>query len=495
VPGIFPQTDAVFMGKYTYTVTPRYFKNNKLEPLDAALSVSVEIEVAPFVKKDLAVGFTRGFVQSQAFTDHFGNKALFKPANKELLFDTSKTAGKNKDGNYSFADEYKWCGFTAREKIFALLDEVVKNKNLMLDVFAYDLSEPDIMKAFLQLAKEGRIRIILDNATLHHSTANPQDEDLFESEFKKIAKSHAAIQRGKFLRFAHDKVMIVYDKQTPLKVLTGSTNFSITGLYVNANHILIFNSATVAAMYAAVFNESWNDKVSAKFKQSKWANKLQAFTANGIPKMNISFSPHDDPFALSNLTEIANRVSGKNSAVFFAVMALANATGPVLPALQNIHKSPDVFSYGISDEPGGIFLYKPNTPEGVLVTGKSAKTQLPPPFNKETNIGLTHQIHHKFIVCDFNGKNPVVWCGSSNLALGGEQENGDNLIAIYDADIATVFTIEAVALVDHFHFRNKFSGTPASPVPKPFTLKADASWVPRYFDKTDLYFRDRVLFG
>jgi hypothetical protein len=31
-----------------------------------------------------------------------------------------------------------------------------------------------------------------------------------------------------------------------------------------------------------------------------------------------------------------------------------------------------------------------------------------------------HEIHDKFVVCGLNGQDPVVYCGSSNLASGGE---------------------------------------------------------------------------
>ena len=41
-------------------------------PLDPALSAAVSIEVAPFQKGKIAIGFTRGFTQSQAFVHHFG---------------------------------------------------------------------------------------------------------------------------------------------------------------------------------------------------------------------------------------------------------------------------------------------------------------------------------------------------------------------------------------------------------------------------------------
>jgi len=104
-------------------------------------------------------------------------KALIRPSD-ELLFDTSQVSGTDAAGNqYTYAEEYEWLGFTAREKIFALLDEVVQNKALRLDVFAYDLNEPDMVKILVKLAKEGRLRIILDNAGLHHSKSAPKPED------------------------------------------------------------------------------------------------------------------------------------------------------------------------------------------------------------------------------------------------------------------------------------------------------------------------------
>jgi PLD-like domain len=496
VPGSFHQGEKPFYGDYKYTVTPRYFDgNNKLKPLDKSLSVSLTIEVDGFTQKNLELGFTRGFVQSQAFYNRFGNNALFTPkGDSNIFFDTGGIAGTDNDGNkFTFKQEFEWSGFTARRKIFGILGDVLKNKDLFVDVFAYDLDEPDLMNGFLELAKQGRIRIILDKATLHHTVDNKEKEDLFEKEFKKVAKSHAAIMRGKYKRYAHDKCFIVYDKQKPVRVLTGATNFAVNGLYINANHVLIFNDEDVAALYAKVFNESWNDNVSVTFNASPYANRVFPFKAGKVPKMDISFSPHKETFALSNIKQIATRVKKEEKSVFFAVMGISNGTGDAFPALRNVHLNAKIFSMGISDAPGGISLYKPGSLKGILASGK-ATAALPPPFNKEQSIGSFHEIHHKFVICGFNGKSPTVWCGSSNLAGGGEQENGDNLLAIYDADIVTVFTIEAVALVDHFQFRDKYVTKTKTKKPKKMVLRSDDSWVPRYYDTTDLYSKDRELF-
>jgi len=517
VPGSIHQGIQPAQGPYTYTVTPRYFEGRSLQPIDRSLSVSVTVNVEPFSKEGLELGFTRGFTQSQAFVHHFGLKALIQPKAKTLLFDTTQISGTNAAGrSYTFAQEYEWLGFTAREKIFGLLNEVLDDKSLHLDMCAYDLNEPDILKILLQLAEQGRVRILLDNAALHHSAKSPKPEDQFETQFTKVAKDKNALLRGHFGRYAHDKVLIVSDGDGPRKVLTGSTNFSVTGLYVNSNHVLIFDGPNVAKTYAGMFDDVWsNQAAKAAFATSDFGTQSFPFSSDETPQTEITFAPHQTPFATSILKDIAARIAkegakGKTTgSVLFAVMEIDNGTSPVYTALTNLHKKQNIFSYGISDSPGGIYLYPVGQTTGVLVTGKPVSTQLPPPFDQVRNIGgVGHQVHHKFVVCGFNGDDPVVYCGSSNLALGGEENNGDNLLAVHDADVATVFALEALALVDHFNFLDRVAKGPKAKrgkqpraskhqdaVSAGWFLSTDDTWTKPYFDPTDLHSVDRNLFG
>jgi hypothetical protein len=79
---------------------------------------------------------------------------------------------------------------------------------------------------------------------------------------------------------------------------------------------------------------------------------------------------------------------------------------------------------------------------------------------------------------DFKSKEAVVYCGSSNLALLGEQQNGDNLLAIYDEDVATAFAIEAIRLIDHFHFRAALADSNAQ---QPMVLAKNDNWLADYY--------------
>ena len=521
VPGSVHQGLKPAFGQYVYVVTPRYFDNRgALAPLDQASSTSVEIAVAPFERGSLQLAFTRGYTQSQAFVQHFGPKAVIRPREADLLFDTSQLAGTNARGDrFTYADQYEWLGFTARERIFSLLEGVLADQELRLDMFAYDLNEPNLLKILLELAKQGRIRIILDDAALHHSSSSSSEdkskpEDQFEEIFTKTAKAPAAIMRGHFSRYAHDKVLIVSNAGGPIKVLTGSTNFSVTGLYVNSNHVLVLSDPDTAAKYAQLFQQVWDDRVKAPaYLKSTLSSERFSPAKTAVPPLQITFAPHSEKVAKEILDAIAARIDNEGedgrsgASVLFAVMGIEDGTSPIYEVLKTLHADDRVFSFGVSDSPGGIALYAPRKKTGVLVTGKPVRTQLPPPFNQVPGVGLGHQIHHKFVVCGLNGPDPVVFCGSSNLALGGEKANGDNLLEIHDAEVATAFAIEALALVDHFQFLGRTSAGPEPKTKPPPASKQQAAvsvgwflstsdrWAKPYFDPRDLHFVDRRLFA
>ena len=146
-------------------------RSGSLQPIDPKLSVAVDVPTSsPFAKKGLSLGFTRGFTQSQAFVHHFGLEGAIQPPKSAPAL---RHLGR---GRYEHPraivhlrpTNTQWLGFTAQDRIFDILDEVVANKTLRLDVFAYDLNEPDVVDVLLKLARQGRVRIILDNASLHH---------------------------------------------------------------------------------------------------------------------------------------------------------------------------------------------------------------------------------------------------------------------------------------------------------------------------------------
>ncbi len=111
-----------------------------------------------------------------------------------------------------------------------------------------------------------------------------------------------------------------------------------------------------------------------------------------------------------------------------------------------------LFSYGVAQRKGQLAVRKPDGSVGLLPFAYLA-SNAPAPFKAEWSGNAGNMVHSKFVVTDFNGVNPTVYTGSSNLAEGGEKNNGDHLIRIEDRRIAVVYAVEALRLFDHFHFR------------------------------------------
>jgi hypothetical protein len=472
-PGTAHQGVSPAFGEYAYTVTPRYFDaNGSMQALDSSKSVAVKVNVGPFAKGSVKLGFTRGYMQSNYYVRNFGQNTPIVPKTKDLSFDTNTQAGSNNGQPVTFAQIYSWMGETARVQIFDVLNRVLNDSTLTLKVFAYDLNEPDVVKILLTLAAQGRVTMILDNSKEHATQPGKPEtpEDQFADLFEKQKKDPSDILRGSFARYSHDKIFVVLRNGSPIEVLTGSTNFSLTGLYVNANHVLVFEDANVAGHYDEVFTKSW----AALKGINKWPSKAAANAFSGtdvatqpyesqttfVPKMQITFSPHTAPDTNKVLGDMADRIEQETHSakgnVIFAVMQIAQSSGAVCVELGKLHATQSVYSYGISDAPTGIFLYAPGHKTGVQVTGKPSQVTLPAPFDQVPSLP-GHEIHDKFVVCGLNGNDPVVYCGSSNLAAGGEAANGDNLLAIHDADVAMAFAIEALGLIDHYNWLDRWA--------------------------------------
>jgi PLD-like domain len=491
------QGGPLITGDYLYTATPRYFDaNGSMQALDSTLSATVKVPVAPFTKGALSLGFSRGYMQSEAFARKFGQKTAIQPAKRGLEFDTSSVAGTNAGASVTYDQIYSWTGATARTQVFNVLHQVLADPTLRLDVFAYDLNEPDVVDILLKLAAQKRVRVILDSAPLHLTSGTKVAiEDLFTTAFKAVPGAASSILRACFDRYSHDKVFIISKGTQSIQALTGSTNFSVFGIYVNANHVLVFDDIDVAGYYEQVFETSWkilstvpppsgsikaSAKSAAAFAGTPLATGSFSSTTSGPNKMTIHVSPHTTKDVSTILGAIAARIGQEKGAakgnVLFAVMQMTNSNSPVYAALSALNKLTTLVSYGISDSPGGLKMYVPGSATGILVTGKPSQTQLPPPFD-QVPLLPGHEIHDKFVVCGLNGMDPVVYCGSSNLASGGEAENGDNLLEIHDPDVATAFAIEALLLVDHYNFLDHYA-TKTAAAAKTAAKKAGAKPTP-----------------
>jgi phosphatidylserine/phosphatidylglycerophosphate/cardiolipin synthase-like enzyme len=461
----------VVPGPYLYEISAMYFDANG--GLKTGPTVDVSLELMPHSIGAFEFGFTRGYTSSQAYADKFKNAAIV-PTPKTIDFDTAP-----------YQKQYQWLGYHARQMVFDFVQECLDDPTITVDLFAYDLDEPDFIRDMQKLG--GRLRAVLDDAPLH--TQPSSMEPLARARLQESA-GQQAVKVGHFKRFAHSKVLIQKKNGQPVKVLTGSANFSLRGLYVQANNVLVFDDAATAALYEQAFNEAFNDM--AGFDKSPIAGQWFDVKDPGLPTFSACFSPHTS--ASVSLGRVSDAIQKARSSVLYAVMELGGG-GPVLDELRNLGNRTDIFAYGVTQSEGGLNLYKPGEVHGIFASFSYLSSKVPAPFRAEWSGGMGQVIHHKFVVADFNDLQPVVFTGSSNLAEGGEQDNGDNLLAIYDPAVATAYAVEAIRLVDHYHFRVAMQS--ATQV-QPWQLQgagAGKPWWAPYYDSTNVKYFERLLFA
>ncbi|HTZ56054.1 MAG TPA: phospholipase D-like domain-containing protein [Candidatus Acidoferrum sp.] len=464
----------------TYKVDAMYFSGSAAA---AKYSVTFQMEFGGELFASFNLGFTRGYISSQDFADRYGAVRELRP-NNTVDYDTDATVPKSKPP-VTWRVLYEWLGAHARA-LLADFTQRCKADGHGFDVFAYDLDEPDFIKFVAQQAEaKVPVRMILDNSTLH---TKPTAREVQSAAL--LTKAGVDLKRGHFARYAHSKCVIERDAPgNAIRVLTGSANFSVRGLYVQSNSVITIDDPQVAGLYGQAFDEAWNDM--AQFQNSEIASGWFDAQGTGIPAFSVSFAPHKSGDV--SLDRVAAAIRNAKSSVLFAVMDL-DGGGAVMQELTNLMQRSDLFSYGITQTLQGIKYYKSSAANGVLVPFSYLQAHVPPPFTAEWNAGFGQVIHHKFVVIDFNQPSPLVYCGSSNLSQGGEQDNGDNLLEIRDPSVAVFYAIEAIKLVDHYEFRALEQSATQS---EPLVLQgggAATPWWQSSFDVKNIKNTERELF-
>lgn len=461
----------VMAGEFTYRATAILFRKGTQAQLEPGPEVEVSLELMDEGYTSFDVGFTRGYLSSQAYADTFDN-APFQPENPTIDFDTRP-----------FERQWRWLGFHARRLIFDFLGEAASDPALSLDVFAYDLDEPDFLRELTRLGP--RLRLFLDNSKEHVKSGAPE---LDARALLERSAGTANVKVGKFGRFAHDKVLIQRRGESPVKVLAGSANFSIRGLYVQSNNVFVFDDAETAALYQRAFDQAW--AAPEKFKDSEIAAGWFERRAPGLPPFFVSFAPHRR--ADVSLTRVAEAIAAARSSVLFAMMEVGRSSGPVLDEIRRLPRRKELYAFGTTQRTSGSLKVSASGRPATFVPFAFLKDKVPEPFRAEIAGGAGQVIHHKFVVVDFNDVEPVVFAGSSNLAAGGETENGDNLLAFYDRNISTTYAVEALRLLDHYRFRAAMKTATSA---EPLTLKKRKDgWAESWYDQQNPRSNERLLF-
>jgi phosphatidylserine/phosphatidylglycerophosphate/cardiolipin synthase-like enzyme len=338
----------------------------------------------------------------------------------------------------------------------------------------------------------GAISLAYNQTTKDH-TSDTAIKELIESgrpEQGFAARTHANIMHNKFL-------VRVGAGDHAEAVLAGSANFTSEALSAQANVLHAFESPELANLYLARKRMLDGDPslTASQHAQNGWSDKI----AVGDAKIRVFFPP-EPKSGRSSLDAIAEAVkSAKHSvllcafdptdkALLDAVFAAGN-TGKMMLALVN--KVPE-------KKPGGDpnrgdvaakieIMGQAEAHHDVVGFGAFKSSDTPTDFAPERvlwpgeNPKIMVRVHHKFVVVDGEGENPVVFTGSANFSGNSLHQNDENLLEITECPrLAAIYFAEFLRLYEHYRARTAFNqreqGDKAA-----FTLTPDSGWSKKYF--------------
>jgi phosphatidylserine/phosphatidylglycerophosphate/cardiolipin synthase-like enzyme len=369
-----------------------------------------------------------------------------------------------------------------RPQLLALLDDV-KNKNGEIYAALYELNDKELIDKLLALGQ--KCHLILANGAF-----KPPDND----ENKAVrAQLHGKVDLHDRLvpqgHFAHNKFLVACDSAgKPQRVVSGSTNWTSTGLCTQANNSIIVDDADVGAF----FIKEWNLLKGAG--NAYPASLMQANSTSG--NFNIDggtitqwFAPTDKGEDLDYARKLINGAEQGILFLFFNPGAFEPEEKPEQwTLLQNIlvrhqegtpNYNAALYIHGVvnqeiaglttegPDKPTKHAALDPNNPSPVKLFsgGKTAPQPVTyeamiPKAIKDTfhnwasevmNQGV--HVHSKVIVIDPFGKKPVVITGSHNLGYKASTKNDDNMMIVEgNAPLAAAYAANIIAIYQTYRW-------------------------------------------
>lgn len=304
------------------------------------------------------------------------------------------------------------------------------------------------------------------------------------------ARTHANIMHNKFL-------VRVGAADHAEAVLAGSANFTSEGLSAQANVLHAFESPELARLYLDRKRLLDGDPTLKATQQSQtgWSDKL----AVGDAKIRVFFPPEPTATRASLDAIVAAVKAAQHSVMLCAFdptdMALLNAVFDAADAgkmvLGLVNRVP-------AKAPGGD-PHRGDVAAAIAIFNRAAKDHditgfsafkagdAPTGFAPERvlwpgeNPKIMVRVHHKFVVIDAEGDNPIVFTGSANFSGNSLHNNDENLLEITECPrLAAMYFAEFLRLYEHYRARSAADHRQGGPSGG-FSLTKDNSWSKKFF--------------
>ncbi|HLJ90878.1 MAG TPA: phospholipase D-like domain-containing protein [Candidatus Angelobacter sp.] len=388
-----------------------------------------------------------------------------------------------------------------RPQILNLLSEAKKNKGKIFAAL-YELNDPELLDGLTAFGDD--CNLILANGAF-----KPPDNDenkAVRAKLKNKIRVYDRLVTGN--HFAHNKFVVFCDADgKPQKVLTGSTNWTMTGLCTQANNGLIIDDAAVAQDFLDAWNRyhlagnDYPDSLAASNSELKsfqvdgskvtpwfvptrhtedmdYARKLINAAKDGILFLFFNpggFEPPDQRDKWTLLQEILFRHHEEGNAYYNPNLYLKGVVNQEIPYLTegqaptkgqkppDAHMDPTAPVHPVALYTGGI------EPPDKLTQDLVVPLAIKQKFStwQQEDLGSGVHIHSKVIVLDPFGENPVVMTGSHNLGVKASSKNDDNLVIIEgNRPLAAAYAVNIIAIFQNYHwnsYANKHAQNPKDP--------------------------------
>jgi hypothetical protein len=401
-----------------------------------------------------------------------------------------------------------------RPQLLELLDDVKKNNG---EIYAalYELNDPELIPKLLALGQ--KCHLILANGAFKPPT-NDENKAVRAQLHGKIDLHDRLVSSG---HFAHNKFVVACDSAgKPQRVLSGSTNWTVTGLCTQANNGILVDDPDLGQHFIDEWNllKAAGNGYPTSLMQANATSK--SFPVDG-GTVTQWFAPTDKGEDLDFARQLINGAEQGILFLFFNPGAFEPDDKPEMwTLLQNIlvrHDSgtpnynPNLYIHGVvNQEIAGLTTEnptKPNkkhaaldpaTPSPVKLFdgGNTAPQAVPyesmvPKAIKDAfhdwiaevmNQGV--HVHSKVIVIDPFGKKPVVITGSHNLGHKASTANDDNMMIVAgNAPLAAAYAANIIAIFQNYRW-NTYVDAHAKDPQVWHGLVDNATWQDSYLDPT-----------
>jgi phosphatidylserine/phosphatidylglycerophosphate/cardiolipin synthase-like enzyme len=204
----------------------------------------------------------------------------------------------------------------------------------------------------------------------------------------------------------HQKFVVRDPEGSRAAVLTGSTNFTPTGIARNLNHVVIIEGRRVSGLYLDEFEEAWSGTFG--IKRERHEPRPRTYRVAKV-MVKVLFAPDHTPEL-----EIMKQMLTARKRVDFAMFTFAQSSG-IDDAMICVHRS-GVPVRGVLDRRQANQKWAATRP----ISNAGAKLWWP-----RTGIGVG-KVHHKLMIVD----EEVIVVGSFNFTGPANRINDENIIVI-----------------------------------------------------------------